>query len=728
MKRVTALFLTLLLSLFSSCSIGTKEESAENNIPVFAEDPTPNLQPDKSLYLDNPGPQMKPDLDNAYDVLSYGAVGDGLTNDRAAIQAAIDAAAAAAEADGQPRTVLLPGGKTYLSGNLMLRSNLIFYLAEDAILKVSGDYSHYVNPLNGFEPEPPHAGAIVGDVNWSCAVFENYPFIYLTEIENITITGSGTIDCSAYLPFMIIGIYRVRNFEVSGIHIYEFNFGAITTLNCSNGYLEGLTIEKNALCGDGIPINSSDNIRVTNNTIRSGDDCLYVTTTYKDPRDDFWYSTDYPTPCHNIQIDNNHCTVTWDETKAFAVMPWGSLIPDQRDAEMHDIWVHDNVFQTMGVWPGHWDGKAFVDGTVSPIRDIIFENNTVLQEIQTNFAFLIASNMVGFDCMKDLRNGDFESTADVYWSKRGMAGATDEAVGQEGTWCGYLDCSTPSYLYEGLYLDVTGSTYTMRANVKGNGRVFLRDFETGELIFSQEFSAADWESIICSISIPAPGNYHVGFDRGTAREGITYVDSISFEKESLPIDGIIEEEYELIFDMVDASVYDAREKATDLSLSVWKYTDKNYIHLALSLHSPTGKGFGLFPHATVAVDTNTADNGSHTSIEAFLNEKTSKDLLLTAYYTDLSIQMYGGYLDHEKAVTTYMEGEDGSKTYVTEIRIARADLAEEYALGIGLYIPGPGSTTGEMFSTSQAIHGGNSNTNVAEFEQMYSFAYENTEN
>jgi polygalacturonase len=46
----------------------------------------------------------------------YGAIGNGTTNDRAAIQAAIDAVAAAGGG-----AVTLPGGKTFLSGDLTLR-------------------------------------------------------------------------------------------------------------------------------------------------------------------------------------------------------------------------------------------------------------------------------------------------------------------------------------------------------------------------------------------------------------------------------------------------------------------------------------------------------------------------------------------------------------------------------------------------------------------------------
>ena len=51
-----------------------------------------------------------------YDITTYGAVGDGTTNDAAAIQAAVDAASAAGGG-----VVRVPAGRTFLSGSVTLR-------------------------------------------------------------------------------------------------------------------------------------------------------------------------------------------------------------------------------------------------------------------------------------------------------------------------------------------------------------------------------------------------------------------------------------------------------------------------------------------------------------------------------------------------------------------------------------------------------------------------------
>lgn len=68
-----------------------------------------------------------------FNVRNFGAVGDGIVNDSAAIQRAIDEAAAS----GPGARVVVPGGKRYLVGALQLRARQDFHLADDAELLVS---------------------------------------------------------------------------------------------------------------------------------------------------------------------------------------------------------------------------------------------------------------------------------------------------------------------------------------------------------------------------------------------------------------------------------------------------------------------------------------------------------------------------------------------------------------------------------------------------------------
>ena len=60
-----------------------------------------------------------------FNVRDHGAVGNGTALDTAAIQRAIDAAAAV------KGRVIIPGGRTFLVGTLELKSGIDFHLADD---------------------------------------------------------------------------------------------------------------------------------------------------------------------------------------------------------------------------------------------------------------------------------------------------------------------------------------------------------------------------------------------------------------------------------------------------------------------------------------------------------------------------------------------------------------------------------------------------------------------
>ena len=67
-----------------------------------------------------------------FDPIQYGAVADGKNLDTKSIQSAIDAA----ETNGGG-TVLFKAGKVYLSGSLVLKSNVFFYMEQGSLLQCS---------------------------------------------------------------------------------------------------------------------------------------------------------------------------------------------------------------------------------------------------------------------------------------------------------------------------------------------------------------------------------------------------------------------------------------------------------------------------------------------------------------------------------------------------------------------------------------------------------------
>ena len=69
-----------------------------------------------------------------YNVLDYGAVGDGITDDAVAIQKAIDECSA--NGGGQ---VIFPSGKTFISGPVELKSNVDYHLEINSVWRANPD-------------------------------------------------------------------------------------------------------------------------------------------------------------------------------------------------------------------------------------------------------------------------------------------------------------------------------------------------------------------------------------------------------------------------------------------------------------------------------------------------------------------------------------------------------------------------------------------------------------
>lgn len=117
--------------------------------------------------------ELKPGI---FDVRAHGAMGDGVTLDTPAIEAALDAAAKAG--GGQ---VLFPPGR-YISGTIHLRSGVTLQLDAGARLIGTTNLACYSQPKTPeYMPEAKwgkwHRGLIVGE-----------------NVEDVAITGLGTID------------------------------------------------------------------------------------------------------------------------------------------------------------------------------------------------------------------------------------------------------------------------------------------------------------------------------------------------------------------------------------------------------------------------------------------------------------------------------------------------------------------------------------------------------
>lgn len=212
-------------------------------------------------------------LHNEFNIKDYGAVGDGKTDDAAAIQKAIDACH---EAKGG--RVIVPSGHTYLAGPFDLKSNIDFHVEANAVVLANPDESIYTK--SAFRENPGEGTIWIGGEN----------------IENVTISGGGTIDGNgvsfmgeelddSYVlkPFNVLDprphaltIIGGKNIRIRDLTIRNSAYWTVHLIGCDDVAISDITLLNSLKVrnSDGIDLDHSKNVRITNCYIESGDDCI----------------------------------------------------------------------------------------------------------------------------------------------------------------------------------------------------------------------------------------------------------------------------------------------------------------------------------------------------------------------------------------------------------------------------------------------------------------------
>src|SRR5579864_2047193 len=218
-----------------------------------------------------------------FDVKNFGAAGDGKTLDSPAINRAIDACHAAGGG-----VVYLAGG-TFLSGTVVLKSNVTLYLEADATLQGSlaiADYSLHSGP------------PVKGDANQKHLIFAR-------DAENLGLAGPGRIDgqgpafwqpsgrvvpppeeswrdVATYdwkplnRPSPMVEFAGCRNLRIEDVRMENAPGWTLRPINCDNVFIRGLTI-RNPVIGpntDGIDPTGCHNLFITDCLVDTGDDCI----------------------------------------------------------------------------------------------------------------------------------------------------------------------------------------------------------------------------------------------------------------------------------------------------------------------------------------------------------------------------------------------------------------------------------------------------------------------
>lgn len=222
-----------------------------------------------------------------YNIRNYGAKGDGVALDTAALQAAIDAC----NRDGGG-TVLVPAG-TFQIGTVELKSNVTLHIAASGTLLGSGNGKHY----HAVDAIPLSGDTTLEDGNWA--------LLFAVNAKRVTIKGPGTIDGQGAQfhsavrgtpppsgiggnrrPYHIL-CYRCEDLTVRDISLLDCAYHSVRVIESTRVHMDQIYIH-NRVNGnnDGFHFISAEYVTVSNCTVKSQDDacamfgsCRYITIT-----------------------------------------------------------------------------------------------------------------------------------------------------------------------------------------------------------------------------------------------------------------------------------------------------------------------------------------------------------------------------------------------------------------------------------------------------------------